>query len=110
DGCLMPEKSAWQWLAPQFTDEPFDLGLQKRRGTFCVAGTAHAPGGQPVERMAIRVRFSSCAKTLHVYGDRQWRHGLTGWRPSAPLPFLRMPVDLAHAFGGPDHAANPYGK
>src|SRR5690606_6756435 len=39
-----------------------------------------------------------------------WRHGLTGWRPSDPTPFLRMPVDLAHAFGGPDHAANPYGK
>ncbi|PWF24797.1 hypothetical protein DD235_00995 [Corticimicrobacter populi] len=109
DGSLVSEKDAWQWLAPQFADEPFDLGLQKRRGTFGVAGRAHAPGGKPVQRMAVQARFGPLEKTLHVIGNRVWQHGLTGWNPSEPEPFLNMPLDLAHAFGGPENAANPHG-
>jgi len=109
DGSLVSEKDAWQWLAPQFTDEPFDLGLQKLRGTFGVAGRAHAPGGKPVRRMAVQACFGPLEKTLHVIGNRVWQHGLTGWNPSEPEPFLSMPLDLAHAFGGPENAANPHG-
>lgn len=110
DGQLLSEQSVWQWLAPQFSDEPFDVGLQKRRGTFGVAGNAYAPDGQPVARMALRVRFGGLEKMLHVHGDRQWQRGMTGWTPSAPTPFLQMPVDLAHALGGSEYLANPVGK
>jgi uncharacterized protein YjbI with pentapeptide repeats len=109
DGALLSEKDAWQWLAPQFPDEPFDLGLQKRRGTFAVAGTAYAPRGQAATRMAVRVRVGDLEKTLHVHGDRQWREGLTGWSITQPAPFTQMPIQLARAFGGPEHPANPYG-
>lgn len=110
DGRLLSEKDAWQWLAPLFPDEPFDIGLQKRRGTYGVVGAAYAPAGQSVARMALRVRFGKHEKTLHVHGDRLWQQGMTGWYSSKPVPFTHMPVDLAHAMGGADDATNPYGK
>lgn len=109
-GALVTEAEAWKWLAAQFTDEPFDIGLQKRRGTFGVAGAACAPNGQPVKQMAVRVRVGDLEKTLHIQGDRQWKQGLTGWTASEPAPFVRMPVDLTRAYGGPAFAGNPYGK
>jgi|GEM_PF-1225297 len=110
DGRLMPEKEAWQWLAPLFPDEPFDIGQQKKRGTFAVSGSAYAPNGSTVTRMAIRVRFGSREKTLHVHGDRHWQSGLATLRASDPTPFARMPIDLAHAMGCVNDATNPYGK
>lgn len=110
DNTLVLEKDAWKWLAPLFPDEPFDLGQQKRRGTFAVSGSAYALNGHALTQMAIRVRFGQIEKTLHVHGNRQWEQGLTTWHASSPAPFTRMPVDLAHAMGCKDHPSNPYGK
>ena len=45
-------------------------------------------------------------KRLYVFGDR--RFTLLG--PSEPDTFGRMPLDYAHAFGGPKFGPNPVGK
>lgn len=109
DGALMPEADAWAWLMELFPDQPFDTGLSKSRGVFAVAGRAYAPDGQPVGEMAVQATFGGLSKTLHVFGRRHWKKSVLGWHPSQAEPFTTMPIDLAHAYGGPDDAENPAG-
>lgn len=110
DDTLLDEKTVWGWLPTRFPDEPFDVASKKARGTFAVAGTAWAPRGEAVSAMAIRARVGTLEKTLHVHGDRQWHHGLSGWQPTPAVPFTQMPVTLGRAFGGADWPENPHGR
>jgi uncharacterized protein YjbI with pentapeptide repeats len=109
DGSRMDEGPAWAWLKTRITDEAFDVGLKKSHGTFAVAGAACAPQGQRVAAMAISARVDQLEKTLHVHGDRQWRHGARGWQATPAIPFDTMPVTLSRAWGGADCTSNPYG-
>ncbi len=68
--------------------------------------TAHAPGGQPVSEMAVRVAvFQDGAamlnKHLRVIGDRS--------KGGEPTPFTRMPIVYERTAGGPAMATNPAG-
>src|SRR5690606_26709619 len=67
-GRRLSEQDAWQWLTPQFKDEPFDLAQKKARGTYAVEGSAFAPGGRPCTAMAVRARIGTQEKILHVHG------------------------------------------
>lgn len=108
---LLEEQKTWPWLLTYFDKEPIDLALKKRRGTFAVAGKAHAhPFGTTTTQMAVQAKLGSLEKTLYVFGDRHWEQGLIGWQASEPLPFSQMPVDLSHAFGASSSPDNPYGK
>lgn len=63
-------------------------------------GSAHSPGGRPVERLDVRLTVGPLAKTVRVHGDRRWIGGVTGLTPSRPRPFDRLPLTWERAFGG----------
>ncbi|MCC6874229.1 MAG: DUF2169 domain-containing protein [Sandaracinaceae bacterium] len=81
-----------------------DAGIPKSASEWLLAGHAHADG--PVTHLAVSVEVGAQRKVLHVVGDRAWRQGV----PSAPEPFVSMPIDWRHAFGGEGFADNPLGK
>jgi hypothetical protein len=79
-----------------------DLAPRKERIDLLLNGTAHAPGGRPVTQLMVEFRTRHFSKRALVSGDRRWLSGLTGTRPSAPVPFRAMPVTYERAFGGTD--------
>jgi len=110
DGVRLTEQQAWAWLAPMFDKEPFDLGEKKLRGGYAVAGSACAPAGETVTGITVRAGVGGLEKGLLVQGDRHWMRGLAGWQSSAPRAFERMPLGLAHAYGGGGWPHNPQGR
>jgi uncharacterized protein YjbI with pentapeptide repeats len=87
-------------------DGVVDEGTAKGRAELLVAGSFHPPGGQPCTHGYARARLGDIDKRVAVLGDRYWQKGV----PTAPEPFVVMPVDWGHAFGGPHHKPNPRGK
>ncbi|PRP95830.1 hypothetical protein ENSA5_36990 [Enhygromyxa salina] len=77
------------------------LGSCPRSGTDVhVCGEAWTLGGQPATETVVEVRVGPCKRRAVVYGDRYWRRGLAGPRPSAPLPFERVSLTYERSFGG----------
>jgi hypothetical protein len=91
---------------------PTDFALYKVRADVVLTGHACAPKGA-VTTMNARFAFgsegNSFARTVVVTGDRRWEPGSTAARPSAPEPFVRMPLIHARAFGGAKYDDNPVG-
>jgi hypothetical protein len=87
-----------------------DYAPRKRMCDVLLVGSAHAPGGRPVERMTVGLRVGPMSKSFDVVGDRVWNAGLTGIRPSAPKPFVQMPVSYDVAFGGADREPEDPGE
>ena len=82
-----------------------DEGFAKVRGEMLVAGSFFAPGSKPLPASYVRVKLGSVDKRLSILGNRTWRDHA----PTAPEPMTTMPIDWAHAFGGPRFDRNPYG-
>lgn len=110
DGTRMSEQDAWKWLGSLFPDEPFDLGEKKEGGGFGVAGDACAPAGATVDGLTVRAGVGDLKRHVLVQGDRVWTRTPMGWQTTAALPFERMPIGLARAYGGPAWRDNPYGR
>lgn len=88
-------KSSLEYEADVIPEKPFV--------DILVNGWAFAPGGRPVEEVAIGLRTPCFQKVLLVTGDRVWRRWLTGLiAPSEPAPFVRIPVVYERAYGGFD--------
>lgn len=105
---LVPENEVWARVEQALgQDGILDEGYPKPTGEFLVYGAACAPHGTEVEQMRVSVRVGRLAKNLVVSGER--RFGAVGM-PSRPVPYARMPIVPATAFGGADWAANPSGK
>jgi hypothetical protein len=98
--------------ADQFTGEPgrsatlveCDYALEKPRCDVVLNGAAYAPGGRPVQRIAVGLQVGAWRKSFVVSGNREWRRAGVGYAPSAPEPFERMPISYDNAFGGTDAA------
>jgi uncharacterized protein YjbI with pentapeptide repeats len=88
---------------------PGDFADWKPRAEVMLRGTCHTPFGKPLTECPVRFEVGRWSKLLRVVGRRVWSDDLAGARMSEPSPFTRMPVDYAHAFGGPGYAANPAG-
>ncbi|NVB38658.1 DUF2169 domain-containing protein [Pseudenhygromyxa sp. WMMC2535] len=72
-----------------------------RSGTdILVYGDAWTPGGRPAAQALVEVRVGPCRRAAVVYGDRWWRRGFGGPRPSAPRSFERAPLVYERSFGG----------
>lgn len=71
-------------------------------------GAAHAPGGRPVQELAVRLTIGAASKAVLVLGDRVAHHR-PGRAPlfSDPAPFTAMPLRYERAFGGVDIASDP---
>jgi len=81
-----------------------DLVLTKVATDVIVVGQAHAPGGQPVTQLDVGLRVGPIQKVLRVFGDRFWN----AFGPSAPQPFVSMPLVYERAYGGVDRqSGNP---
>lgn len=104
-GSLWAEQSMWSFLAQEMASPLIDEGVVKLTPEFLVHGKAYPPRDQP-QACAVRARLGGKEKTLLVFGERFWK----GQQPSAPQPFDSLPLDWAHAYGGPDFAANPQGR
>lgn len=74
-----------------------DLVLAKPRVDVLVDAHAHAPDPrEPCERVVVELHVGTIAKAIAVTGDRAWIDD----EPSAPLPFVSMPLDWSRAWGG----------
>ncbi len=105
EGTAWSEMSMWSYLGEEMPEGPLiDEGMLKVRSEYLVHGSAFAPGGGATQ-CDVGARVGGLVKTLRVFGPRLWING----RASDPLPFTRLPLDWAHAYGGPDFAANPTG-
>lgn len=102
---LLDEMSFWGAVTPELGGSLLDEALSKPRAEVLVAGRCFAPGGRPTPASFVRAKIGEVDKRLSVIGDREWQRGV----PTAPVPFVEMPVDWAHAFGGPEYELNPYG-
>jgi uncharacterized protein YjbI with pentapeptide repeats len=88
---------------------PGDFADWKPRAEVMLRGTCHTPFGRPLPECPVRFSVGSWSKLLRVVGRRFWSDDQPGAVMSEAAPFTRMPVDLAHAFGGPGYASNPVG-
>ncbi|MFO0617902.1 MAG: DUF2169 domain-containing protein [Polyangiaceae bacterium] len=86
-----------------------DLAELKLQGELLVSGHAYAPGAKPVTELPIQVRLGPLSKSLRVVGQRVWTSGLLRSH-SDPLPFAKMALTWANAFGGPGYDDNPAGR
>ena len=95
---------------PVFTGDPLTTGLLtdsdfvlSKVGTdVLVEGSAQAPEGRAVERVAVRLKLADIDKRLNVIGERRIYEGATGIGMTAPYPFVSMPVVWERAYGGWD--------
>lgn len=91
---------------------PSDFAPYKVRADVVLTGHACAPKGAApcVEaRFVFGSEGNAFQRRILVFGDRQWESGPVAARPSAPEPFLRMPLVHARAFGGAKFDPNPVG-
>ncbi|WIG94791.1 DUF2169 domain-containing protein [Myxococcus sp. SDU36] len=65
-----------------------------------VEGEAHSPKGRAVESCLVQMQVGPVRQVLQVFGDRKWKGGLMSPSPSAPAPFVTMPLVWERAFGG----------
>ncbi|MFO7564008.1 MAG: DUF2169 domain-containing protein [Enhygromyxa sp.] len=104
---LLSEVEMWKFTATRLGAEgALDVAIPKSRGEFLVNGKAYAPGGVPQPMFPVRAQVGELCKDAYVFGDRFW----TGSSATEPRPITEMPLDWAHAYGGPDFAKNPLGK
>ncbi len=83
-----------------------DLILPKTRPEFLVSGAAYTAHQADKTQCAVKVKIGQKEKSLLVFGDRYWLDN----RISKPLPFDKMPLTWANAFGGSGFDENPEGK
>jgi hypothetical protein len=81
-----------------------DYAPEKRRCDVILHGNAHAPGGRAAQQVQVALRVGSVNKTINVVGNRSWYKVLGKVEPSAPKPFVTMPLSYNTAFGGVDRS------
>ena len=104
---LLPEVELWKFAAESLgKDAALDVCIPKSAAEFLVTGNVYTPEGKPQPACRTAATLGALRKELYVFGDRYWN----GTTATEPAPFTEMPLDWAHAFGGPDYARNPLGK
>ncbi|TCM86472.1 DUF2169 family type VI secretion system accessory protein [Rhodovulum steppense] len=81
-----------------------DFAFRKARCDVIVNGSAHAPGGRPVQGVRVGIRVGDWSKTLDVIGAREWRVVGPVVTATEPHPFTKMRFSYDTAFGGPDRS------
>jgi hypothetical protein len=81
-----------------------DFALEKPLTDVVVVGKAISPSGQRVKQLAVRLEVQGRKKDLLVLGERRWVRSMGSVFPSAPAPFVEMPLTFERAFGGQDES------
>lgn len=88
------------WMGPAGA-MPADDVFVRGGVDLLIFGQAWAPEGKPVTAMPFQVTVGDTFHhELTVVGDRTWIGRGDDLKPSAPSPFVSMPLTLARAFGG----------
>jgi hypothetical protein len=74
-----------------------------------VTGHAWAARGKPRKEGVVGVRVGACQKVARIFGTRVWQQGVWGVKPSAPLPWERVPLRWERSAGGEREPRNPVG-
>jgi Uncharacterized protein conserved in bacteria (DUF2169) len=77
-----------------------DVVPVKDRCDLAVMGNAYAPEGRPTSRMEVGLSLGTWRRRVTVFGDRVWEGRGERLRPSAPQPFVEMPLTYDRSFGG----------
>lgn len=78
-----------------------DLTMCKPATDVLLIGHAHSGHG-PQREMDVTIKVGQIEQTIRVIGDRVWKEGVLGCKPSTPEPFETMPLIYERAFGGTD--------
>lgn len=114
DGEFLPEAEVWNAAASVLAAGlVLEEGFAKPGREFFVSGSAFPPPSgtnlgaavRKAEAVNVTARVGGLSRSLRVTGDRHWQGG-----PTAPEVFSSLPVDWAHAWGGPGSEDNPLGK
>lgn len=73
-----------------------DTHIGKPSTDIIMVGAAFAPNGQSVNLLDVSLKVGAVAKTVRVFGDRQWKNGVI----TQPVPFQMMPLVYERAYGG----------
>ena len=80
-------------------------------GEFMAVGTAYSPSPTGSVAYQVRMQVGNASKSLDVIGDRVWNTSLLGRHSPGPAsPVKAVPLDYAHAWGGPKYPYNPVGR
>ncbi len=75
--------------------------VPKKKGCdFAVVGHARSPGARPTTRLSVSVELGSLRRRLNVVGDRCWDVKGRSIVPTAPAPFVALPLSYSRSFGG----------
>ncbi|MEM9684724.1 MAG: DUF2169 domain-containing protein, partial [Pseudomonadota bacterium] len=89
---------------------PTDVAPFKTQADCLFIGSAHAPGGNPVQVLQTHFAVGSMEKTLSVFGDREWvRDADGGAHLTEPRPFTEIPMRAEFAHGGLESKHNYHG-
>ena len=121
DGEILLEQKLWEIISEQMQGDVFDAAMPKNQGEVLVQGNFIALKEQPIEAGSVHLKLSSTDKKgivqpkvdkeLTIFGDRHWHTLLgAGMGISSAQPFITMPIDYRHAYGGEGYALNPEGK
>jgi hypothetical protein len=81
-----------------------DLTAPKPTTDVVANATAYAPRGRPSTEFVVELRVGSTHKVLKVMGNRTWRRGIFGPKPSSVEPVTTVPITYERAYGGYDDA------
>ncbi len=88
---------------------PSDLGDFKPKADVLLRASCHPPRKADTE-CDVTFRVGDWKKTLKVVGHRVWVDRAGGGKHTEPKPIESIPIDYAHAYGGPGFEQNPVGK
>lgn len=79
-----------------------DLVAPKPTTDVVLNSTAYAPGRRPSTDFYVSARVDRILKVLRVRGNRMWKWGPLGIKPSAAEPVTELPIIYERAYGGFD--------
>ena len=100
DPLLLPEYNGEDGVSSLRYDA--DLVASKPTTDGVLNGTAYAPKGRPSTNFLISARVDRIRKVIRVVGNRWWKQGLFGSKPSAVEPITELPIIYERAYGGYD--------
>lgn len=111
DGSLrLADEQLEPLLLPEYNGEPCvsslrydaDLVAAKPTTDVIINGTAYAPKGRPSTDFLVSVRIDKVHKVIRAVGNRRWKRGLFGLKPSAAEPITELSIIYERAYGGYD--------
>jgi hypothetical protein len=79
-----------------------EFAPKKPKCDVILNGTAYAPLGKPAAVVPVMLQVGSMSKSFNVVGNRAWVKDVFSWKATHPVPFVKMPISYANAFGGRD--------